>query len=201
MVVVTIVTAGCGDPERLLATPTVALVPTSTTTPTRTATSTPSVVPTTTSTISPTPIPTSTNTPAGCHTMAECTNMLCLEPGGNPGSGEPTRTPSAPECVNDSDCTRFGETVICSTQKCVPGCTVETMCAVGQICAASHHCVPRPCVLDADCPQFFACYGATSSTSGGCSRRVCDMDTDCLGGFCVNRLCYDKLGTCVPFPA
>jgi hypothetical protein len=102
--------------------------------------------------------------------------------------------------VSDSDCARFGETFICSTQTCVPGCTAETICAVGQVCAASHHCAPRPCASDGDCPQFFACYGASGSTSGGCNRRVCDTDTDCLGGFCVNSRCYDKLGTCIPPP-
>jgi hypothetical protein len=153
-------------------------------------------------TASSTPTPTPTKAPSGCHNTSECEQIgFCLEPGGNPGSGPTfTPTPTVPECLNDSDCARFGETFICSTQECVPGCTVETICAVGQVCAASHHCVPRPCASDGDCPQFFACYGASGSTSGGCNRRVCDTDADCLGGFCVNSRCYDTLGTCIPPP-
>jgi hypothetical protein len=171
-------------------------------TPTPTNIQTRPATPTPTSTASSTPTPTPTKPPSGCHNTGECEQIgFCLEPGGNPGSGAtPTFTPTVPECVSDSDCARFGETFICSTQTCVPGCTAETICAVGQVCAASHHCVPRPCASDGDCPQFFACYGASGSTSGGCNRRVCDTDTDCFGGFCVNSRCYDKLGTCIPPP-
>jgi len=182
--------SGCGDREGRPPTRTIALTPTSTLGPTHTAT------------VSLSPTPTPTRPPGGCHNAAECAQIdFCLEPGGNRGSGAtPTFTPTVAECLSDSDCARFGETAICSTQTCVAGCTAETMCAVGQICAASHHCVPRPCVADGDCPQFFACDGASSSTPGGCNRRTCSTDATCPGGFCVNNRCYDQLGTCVPPP-
>lgn len=145
-----------------------------------------------------------------CRTSADCSQSFpCLAPGEFRGCGACQRLDS--DCSTDADCVAHGAHFICAPPPatacacspvdiCQAGCLATTDCAAGQECDATHRCVPRNCSADPSvCPSLFACVPATSSSI--CLRRTCQDDQACRGGFCVNALCYDELGTCsAPVP-
>ena len=102
------------------------------------------------------------------------------------------------ECQTDADCparSRCSQTGPCGCgqrqYKCTPGgCKTDAECKAGWGCDADGHCVPIPCKTDDACPAHFSCGAA------GCARRACTSDAGCPGGYCVNRKCYAKLGSC-----
>jgi peptidoglycan-associated lipoprotein len=65
------------------------------------------------------------------------------------------RCEAAPECHVTSDCMTKGADLICRNNRCVPQCTQDAECGVGQSCV-SHKCVTA-CTADAGCPQGYLC--------------------------------------------
>jgi|GEM_PF-1557895 len=83
-----------------------------------------------------------------------------------------------------------------ATALCVPACTAETGCPVGQACVAGH-CAAATCASEISCPTFFTCDVGT----GACSRQPCTSDAECGPGHCVNERCFAEFGSCqLPVP-
>jgi hypothetical protein len=124
-----------------------------------------------------------------CVTDADCAFVDGFPPGGP--NGFPV--PPGPVCDYPGN---LGQCPACQGGKgCLQGCSGDTNCRPGQICDSGHHCVPRPCTVDGDCPLQFSC------SNGQCGRTLCQTDRDCLhGGYCVNGECFEGYGTCVPYP-
>lgn len=71
----------------------------------------------------------------------------------------------------------------------VTQCQLTVDCGEGRICD-NQQCRPRTCAEV--CPANFECAaGATI-----CSRRSCNVDSDCPQRVCVFGFCYDSLGFC-----
>lgn len=158
------------------------------------------------------PTPTPTPPIARCRDFDDCQRSggQCLAPGVFAGCGvTPAPVPTWNQCQEDTDCRSRSDTFICAPVDprwcqfglgCVAGCQTDQDCAVGEACNPTHHCVPRPCTSDADCPPLFACADLPEGQRG-CHRRACVTDPDCRGGFCVTGSCYEKLGACATPPA
>jgi hypothetical protein len=105
-------------------------------------------------------------------------------------------------CADDAACQAQDPMTICVPAQCacngeltcVPGCTDDSACAVGQACEALR-CAAKPCAGAADCPQNFDCIPAQDQQR--CARRPCTSDSDC-DGTCVLGACHDTPGQCTP---
>jgi hypothetical protein len=116
-------------------------------------------------------------------------------------------------CDTDSDCTTINDAAPPKPMVCGPGgpcvcpfngkrgscilaCQGPNDCGPLNACS-SGHCVPKPCTRDDECPsttnEDYAC-----GPQGVCAQRTCATDADCLGHYCVNRVCYPSGGICVP---
>jgi hypothetical protein len=136
--------------------------------------------------------------PQTCRADSDCVNALCVPAGASAGCG-PCRS-GDPACTTDSDCASQGPTSICAVPvcacqptvtACIPGCTADSDCGLGETCGDDHRCAPSPCTLPSDCPDNFMCDG------GQCGRQTCAVDSDCaLGPYCVEGGCYPALGQC-----
>jgi hypothetical protein len=137
-----------------------------------------------------------------CRDSGDCESSAgeCIEPGGFIGCG--ICVDFTPECTSDDDCS--GEVSICApvgirdcacspgVLRCRVGCRSDSGCELGQICDSAHHCVPRKCGPDMDCPSHFGCV----LPAGECRRLPCTNDDTCSNGYCVNAECHPYLGTC-----
>lgn len=154
-----------------------------------------------------------TTTASATTTSTACTNTVTLQPGQCRGNEDCTE--SAASCVPpgvdtcggagcllescgiDGDCPAGDPPFVCEIdaccgdKRCVPGCLVDTDCAVGFACNPDKHCVPQPCGSEA-CPANFDC-GQGSVPS--CARRSCSCDAECEGA-CVLGQCHAGPGTC-----
>jgi hypothetical protein len=145
-----------------------------------------------------TPTPTPTPPPSGCRMSSDCgAASLCFTQE-QVAAGCVTPKP-VDDCLSDGDC---GTNQVCEAepacpsllQRCVAACADAGGCDPSQTCDGSGHCVAKPCASDVDCPVHFACRVV-------CSRRLCRVDGDCDGGFCVGGGCYDDPGVCRPVPS
>lgn len=135
-----------------------------------------------------------------CLSSASCRNAqeFCAPPNSAVGCGACDSTPGT--CVTDDDCRIVQPATICEPRQCacfpdstvcVPGCTTDSDCGVGQSCdVATNRCDAQPCST-APCPDNFDC------RSGRCARRACVDFADCEG-FCVEGLCFEQAGECRP---
>jgi hypothetical protein len=89
-------------------------------------------------------------------------------------------------CLGNGDCTQG----ICNGNECVAGCGPTLPCGGALYeCTAELRCEARACASAEEC-------GVNASCNGGrCSFRSCESDSEC-SGYCVNRRCYETLGTC-----
>jgi hypothetical protein len=128
-----------------------------------------------------------------CHNDADCMSggQFCLAPGAPLCGGACLDQP----CTTDGDC---GSGTVCdfapcscsnSGKTCVPGCA-QNGCPEGQFCGQSNHCLAQFCGMTVDCPPQFEC------SSNQCQRKLCDGDSMCPGGYCVDNQCYSSMGTC-----
>jgi len=144
-----------------------------------------------------------------CHDQKDCEPFeTCLAPGEPAPCGICRHL--EPECASDHDCPAntvcewvTGSCLCEPVHRCIPRCDLPIAsplppCAAGFVCDASGHCIEQPCGAPGplECPMFFFC----APDSGVCRRVSCANDADCAGGFCVEGLCYDALGTCMPIP-
>ncbi len=177
----------------------------------------------------PTPTPSSTPIPTATLAAGQCRNdgnsgdcgslsELCLPPDGFAGCGicysDDMIDQSYRRCSADTDCGELGDGFVCrplglDTHTCDPcsgnvsvcmlGCSADEQCDAAQVCK-QHRCVGLPCTNDGDCPMLYSC-GPSADGPSRCSRRACQSDLDCPGGFCVEGACYSELGRCMPIPA
>ncbi len=128
-------------------------------------------------------------------------NQSCHPPGvpDSPGCGTCFSAPD--QCKADEDCKRgsfpicepmTGPCICAPARRCVEGCPADATCGPQERCGPSHRCVPRVCRNDDDCERHFRCDAKTLA----CARQVCNRESDCLGGYCVDSACYDSPGTC-----
>jgi len=141
-----------------------------------------------------------------CHDDLECESpSSCLAPGEH-GCG--ICQPIESNCQFDADCHAADLGQICAPVRpqhccppalvCQPGCTSDAECAEGEVCNAAHHCALAPCAGDS-CPPHFQCEPRDGAFT--CHRILCDRDSRCGAGSCVNGACYAALGTCsLPVP-
>ena len=140
-----------------------------------------------------------------CGTSSDCCNStqscvfalpLCAVCSGTVCTG-PT------DCVTGQVCQAVGDDGACRcangpVQICVDSCSASGSCPVGDTCSSSGACVPSSCVTQGyQCGAWATC--ATGSVQGdrhGCAGIACRVDTDCVGGFCLNSVCHQALGTC-----
>jgi hypothetical protein len=122
-------------------------------------------------------------------------------------------------CTTDADCGQSG--IICTTVECAcnggtycqPGCMSDSACAEGEVCSqgggpGKFHCIPAPCSgPGTGCGLLFDCKpaGCSAVASPCCQRRTCGVDADCHvknapPAYCVDGLCYDSPGQCLPPP-
>jgi hypothetical protein len=60
-------------------------------------------------------------------------------------------------------------------------------------------CPAQECHSSSDCPLYHDCEPESGSILA-CQRRECTDDGNCdANGYCVNHLCYDRLGTCAAY--
>lgn len=136
-----------------------------------------------------------------CNDEADCTSssLICVPPDSRAGCG--ACNPESGNCQTDSECigTQICEPVPCAcsggSKRCTPGCSTNTDCPDGESCNSSNHrCEAKLCNTVTDCPVSFACL------SGVCSRKTCNLDTDCSsrgGSSCVKSFCYSGQGQCL----
>lgn len=150
--------------------------------------------------------PTTTGDPLptdGCHNDAECAPNQCMAPA-DPACDE--CVPFFPTCVSDFEC-EVGDVCIevpvaCScdspyTTICSPACISPKDCSDGQACNDTGHCYSGdPCIDDQGCPPLFRCTSIPGLDV--CRRRLCTNDGECPGGLCIDHLCHDAPGMCVP---
>jgi hypothetical protein len=139
-----------------------------------------------------------------CRAQNDCTGstfpIFCADPDTPRPCGIPC--PFFRPCLNDAECRADAGGSVCEVSTgargpaccvgmrvCMPACTSDQSCRVGEACDPSGHCGPKTCQRDGDCPAHFAC-------AGTCVRRSCSGDGDCPGGFCVLQRCHAQLGTC-----
>ena len=136
--------------------------------------------------------------PSCCHDDLECETFPCAPPGTESGCG--FCFPGEGTCATDTDCSGEEAAPICEPihcacdggRHCVAGCET-TGCGVAEVCDENtHRCAPMPCKDDA-CPANYSC-----GPSLACQRTSCATDLSCGEGWCVNGLCYDSLGLCMP---
>jgi hypothetical protein len=144
-----------------------------------------------------------------CSTEQACKNFPCLAPGQSPGCGICKKGEG--NCATDADCKSAGPKFICKpvpcscdgATMCVAGCEGDDACKMGEFCAPTGNCVPLVCKklgdTDQSCPANFTCANASNPK---CQRKPCTNSGDCAkwSGTCVNGLCYDKPGQCMPPP-
>jgi hypothetical protein len=144
-----------------------------------------------------------------CSTEQSCKNFPCLAPGQSPGCGICKKGDG--NCATDADCKSAGPKFICKpvpcscdgAAMCVAGCAGDDACKVGEFCAPTGNCVPLVCKKlgddDQSCPANFTC---ANPSNPKCQRKPCSKSGDCAkwSGTCVNGLCYDKPGQCMPPP-
>jgi hypothetical protein len=78
---------------------------------------------------------------------------------------------------------------------CIPACQGASDCGADEACAATGHCVAKPCTSDADCPSTSTVDYACSA--GTCSIKSCKTNADCGAHYCVSGTCYPTPGMCV----
>jgi hypothetical protein len=132
-----------------------------------------------------------------CRSDADCRNgNICYVDGGTPLCGGACRTDS---CSGDASCPagQVCDFDPCSCTNsglaCVTGCN-QTGCREGQTCAQTNHCIAQWCQKPNDCPPQFEC------SSNQCQRKLCNDDSMCPGGYCVQYQCHSTLGQCSPQP-
>lgn len=145
----------------------------------------------------------------GCTSSLECEGGIpCVPAGSPPGCGicrEPVR-----ECESDADCGVAGTCVETSApcscggpdSACAPDCrTAESdPCGEGSRCGTDGHCRPISCLDGHSCPANMRCTedGPSPPDGHGCSRIACSVASDCDCGVCMDGLCQDGPGVCMP---
>lgn len=138
--------------------------------------------------------------PTCCEGAGDCdVTRECFHPGQSPECGTQNTDPG--DCTTDGECNQAGgeicEPIVCSAigaMHCVMGCVTQADCPTGTECNPEHRCTSQPCDDTTPCPDDFHC------DENFCARDTCDLDVDCVG-FCVDGLCYDRLGICQAIPA
>ena len=148
-----------------------------------------------------------------CSSQADCgfsagMLLMCRAPGESMGCGACRM--GTGDCTTDADCVGDGGstsgTTICAPAPssdcycngatfCAPGCRTNAHCGPGQACNPSHSCQNTCVAGDGTCPVNYSC-----GAGGFCQQNLCTSDSEC-SGFCVNGLCYQTRGTCLPVPA
>lgn len=114
-----------------------------------------------------------------CRSSADCSGPVaaqCVAPG-ETGCGGPCRIPER-TCASDPDCP--------DGARCVER---PDPCS----CDGSGGTACEPDCATVGCPPDQQC-----GTDGACRRAICDADSDCSCGACVNGACHDGPGECAP---
>lgn len=150
-----------------------------------------------------------------CSSSADCAPSDQCTPGGTIVGCGICAMPQDP-CSADSDCAIIdgaapATVMVCApasgctcpvdgkSGSCIPACQSASDCTPDQACAASGHCVAKPCTSDAECPGTpttdFAC------SSGTCAIKACNTSADCGAHYCVSGTCSPEVGMCSLPPA
>lgn len=144
----------------------------------------------------------------GCTSSSDCESFPCAPAGTPRGCGicrEPVRA-----CEDDAGCAPgqvcVEETDPCSCggagTACVMDCrTAESdPCGEEARCGASGACEVIDCGAGWACPLNTRCHAASDGArdAHGCGRIACDAASDCDCGVCMDGVCQDGPGVCLP---
>lgn len=105
-------------------------------------------------------------------------------------------TQRVPGCGHDEDC---GEQAVCQNAPgglyCAVDCRIQQRCGDGQRCGEHGHCELLHCERDGwSCGPNKRC--DPKAPGNGCTTMVCEADSECDCGFCVNAKCAFSRGYC-----
>lgn len=144
-----------------------------------------------------------------CRSSDDCEGGIGCTPPGAPQVCGACRIATR-ECEEDADCGPGG---VCTTRElpcacdqpdtvCAIDCrTAESdPCAAGERCASDGHCRAIPCTESWECAPNTRCDPSVDAATDahGCARMTCESAADCDCGVCMDGICQDGPGVCMP---